>query len=491
MVVVGGGPAGSTAASLLAAWGHRVTLLARAFPSPTLAESVPPSCARLLDRIGVRGAIDASGFVRSTGNTVWWGGGDARAESFGEGRLGYQLPRAALDELLLARAEGSGARVVDDAIATDVEMARPEPERVAVTYETGGERRSVMGHWVLDCTGRAGLVARRGWRQVQPGGRTLALVGIWEKSGGWGLDDESHTLVESHPGGWVWSVPVTATRRYVTVMVDPSRTVVGGRRELSAAYLRELGRTRRLAPLCRDATLVGEPWARDASPYSAIRASDDGLLLVGDAASFVDPLSSFGIKKALASAWLAAVVVHTSISDPARSRAARDLYDDREREMYDSLAHRTSALSREAAGAFPAGFWSERADADDVGVEVLAPEINIDALRRDPKVLAAFDGLRARDSIHLRAAPALRRASRPIVRGNEVVVEPHLVAPAFPGGVRYIRSVDLLTIVDLGPSHHQVPDLYDAYNRAAAPVPLGDFLGALSVLVGKGVLTHA
>jgi flavin-dependent dehydrogenase len=432
--------------------------------------------------------MDASGFVRSTGNTVWWGGGDARSESFGDGRLGYQLPRAALDELLLARADGSGAEVVADAIATDVEMARPEPERVAVTYEAGGERRRVTGLWVLDCTGRAGLVARRGWRRVQPGGRTLALVGVWERAGGWGLDDESHTLVESHPGGWVWSVPVSGTRRYVTVMVDPSLTVVGGRRELSDAYHRELGRARRLAPLCRDATLVAEPWARDASPYSAVRASDDGLLLVGDAASFVDPLSSFGIKKALASAWLAAVVVHTALSDPSRSSAACALYDAREREMHESLARRTAALSREAAGAFPDGFWSERGDA---GAEPPAPETDIDSLRRDPGVRAAFDGLRARGSIHLRPAPSLRRASRPIVRGNEVVVEPHLVAPAFPGGVRYIRSVDLLTIVELGPAHEQVPDLYDAYNRAAPPVPLGDFLGALSVLVGKGVLTHA
>jgi flavin-dependent dehydrogenase len=489
VIVIGGGPAGSTAASLLAAWGHRVTLLARAFPTPTLAESVPPSCAKLLDRIGVRGAIDSAGFVRSTGNTVWWGSHDGRAEAFGDGRLGYQVPRAALDDLLLARAEGSGAEVVRDAVAMDVVMGRSGDSYNAVAYEAAGSRRTIGGRWLLDCSGRAGLIARRGWRRVESGGRTLAIVGIWEQPGGWGLADGSHTLVESYDAGWAWSVPITATRRYVTVMVDPTLTSIGGRGALAATYRRELARTRRLGPLASEgAVLVGHPWARDASPYSAVRASDDGLLLVGDAASFVDPLSSFGIKKALASAWLAAVVAHTSLVDPSRQHAARVLFEAREREMYGALAQRTASLAREAVRAFPDGFWSERGDAI---AEDAPSTLDVDGFRRDPGVLAAFEDLRARPAIHLRPTRALRRADKPVVRGNEVVVEPHLVAPAFPDGVRYLRSVDLVKIMELGGTHDQVPDLYEAYNRAAPPVALGDFLGALSVLVGKGLLHHS
>ena len=79
--------------------------------------------------------------------------------------------------------------------------------------------------------------------------------------------------------------------------------------------------------IVKQGTLVRAPWARDSSPYGFDRAGTDGLLLVGDAASFVDPLSSFGIKKALASAWLAAVVVRVSLGDTSMTAAALELYE--------------------------------------------------------------------------------------------------------------------------------------------------------------------
>ena len=72
-VVIGGGPAGSSAAHLLALWGHSVTLLWRPAPRPAVAESLPPSSFKLLDRIGVREVIERAAFPRSTGNS-WWNG---------------------------------------------------------------------------------------------------------------------------------------------------------------------------------------------------------------------------------------------------------------------------------------------------------------------------------------------------------------------------------------------------------------------------------
>jgi hypothetical protein len=77
------------------------------------------------------------------------------------------------------------------------------------------------------------------------------------------------------------------------------------------------------------------------------------------------------------------------------------------------------------------------------------------------------------------------------VLGDRVRLEEHLVVPAFRDGVRYLRSIDLVKIVALAPEYDQVPELYAAYNRAANPAPLPDFLGALSVLVGKGLLDLA
>jgi len=277
-------------------------------------------------------------------------------------------------------------------------------------------------------------------------------------------------------------------------MVDPGVTPIrraGESDALAAVYEAELAKEARLHDLVRSnprrANLTTAIFARDASSYGASRFGDDGLLLVGDAASFVDPLSSYGIKKALSSAWLASVVVHTALVDASMQTAALELYEGRERAMHDALRRRFAELSRDAAGDAATDFWRARS-ADDTGDD---GEPDVAALRRDPEVLAAFDELRRRDSIGLRASAALRRRDRPTVHGNRVALEEHLVVPAFRDGVRYVRSVDLVKIVALAPAYDQVPDLYAAYNRAAPPAPLPDFLGALSVLVGKGMLDLA
>jgi flavin-dependent dehydrogenase len=492
-VILGGGPAGAAAARLLAGWGHSVVVITRPARQP-LAESLPPSASKLLDRIGMTAAVDRAGFIRATGNTVWWGTAAPRVEPFGGAALGWQVARDELDRLMLEEAGRAGAVVVHGATVHDVAPRQGVDGTSLVRYERDGNEESISAQWVLDCTGRTGLLARRGWRRADPAGRTLALVGIWERNAWDMLVDDTHTLVESYDGGWAWSVPVSAQCRYVTVMVDPALTAVrspDGAAGLTAIYESELAKAVELDVLARSgrepARLIGAPFARDASSYSATRFADDRMLLVGDAASFIDPLSSYGIKKALSSAWLASVVVHTALDDENLRSPALELYERRERAMYDGLRRRFAELSRDAAETGAATFWRARgaAEAGEDG------EPDVDALRRDSDVLAAFDAMRSRPFVTLRAAPSVQRVERPMVRGDRITMGEHLVAPAFREGVRYIRSVDLVAIMSLAPAHDQVPDLFAAYNRAAAPVPLPDFLGALSVLVGKGLLDLA
>ena len=495
VAVLGGGPAGAAAARLLASHGHRVVVLTRAPVRPPLAESLPPSVGKLLDRVGVRAPVDAADFVRATGNTVWWGSDEPRVESFGAGSLGWQVRRDSFDALLLAEAERAGARILRRAVVRDVAHGSGADAPCIIHYDLRGRQRAIAARWTLDCTGRAGLLARREWRRADPAGRTLALVGVWQRRVGWPmLDDETHTLVESYPGGWAWSVPVSRSRRYVTAMVDPSLTSVrrsDAADSLATVYHVELAKAQRIGPLVRtsrpSARLTAAPFARDASSYDATRFAEAGILLVGDAASFVDPLSSYGIKKALSSAWLASVVVHTALVDESMQSAALDLYDARERAMCDALRRRFAELSRDVAGDAATEFWRSRSAAD--GGDDGEPDVS--ALRRDPAVLAAFEEIRRRESVGLRPSGTLQRSDRPTVRGDRVELEEHLFVPAFRDGVRYLRSVDLVKIVALAPMYDQVPDLYAAYNRAAPPAPLPDFLGALSVLVGKGVLDLA
>ena len=92
------------------------------------------------------------------------------------------------------------------------------------------------------------------------------------------------------------------------------------------------------------------------------------FFLVGDAGSFIDPLSSFGVKKALASAWLAAVAAHTSLLDSGRQTVARDFFSNWERGIYATHLRRSRDFARAALAEHPSAFWAARAD-----VEIAAP----------------------------------------------------------------------------------------------------------------------
>ena len=536
VAIVGGGPAGASTARLLAAWGHSVLLLTRSDAAPSLAESLPPSCRTVFDAVGVRGAIESARFLTAGGNTVCWGEGSPRIATFGGGRVGYQVLRRDFDRLLLTEARRAGADVRTGATVRHVSIDGGSP---VGDRDVGGEKDPSAGaevaesasssdagmveltgrddagglvttraRMVLDCSGRAGIVARRHRTRVQAGETTLALIGVWRWEEGWPPvagesleradpigDAGAHTVVEAYRDGWAWSVPVSSRRRYVTVMVDPRTTETDHPGSLAARYAAELGKTRHLARMTGGATLEGPPWACDASQYGARRFGGPGFLLVGDAATFIDPLSSFGVKKAMASGWLAAVVTNTCLRHPERADLARRFHAEREQEVWASYRRQAAAFFAQVSTKELHPFWHDRADP--IGVEGAADRSGaadaVEAFRRDPAVRDAFEALRRAPSIRLRPTPAARTTTAPAVVGREIVPDASLSIAAGEAGavtIRYLRGVDLPALVAMAGRRTQVPDLYEAYGRSHPPVELADFLGALSVLLGKGLLRN-
>ena len=470
VLVVGGGPAGASVARLLAGWGHGVHLITRPPGDERLAVSLPPSCAKLFDVIGVTDAIDRAGFIRSTGNTVWWGG-DARVEPFAEGARGWQVDLAVLEEVLLSEAMRAGVTV----------------ERGFV--RSGVPRSAQADHtFTLDCSGRSGVIARAlNLRQYHDGPKTIGLAGEW-RSTNWPafaeatagrLFDNTHTIVESYADGWMWSVPTSTEVRHVSAMIDPQRSDLARGGRSRDVYLSEIAKTHAFKDLLANAELVSRPTGWDASTYGAHEYAGlnpgDGWLLVGDAGSFIDPLSSAGVKKALASAWLAAVAVHTSLQTPSMREPALRFYGAREREIERHYAAESRAFLASAAQGHDRPFWSERAD--DPGRDD----------RDSALVRKVFDQLKRSDSSRVAVAPGVRIEARPVVSGNEIVLAPHVV-PAQGDPVRYLYGIDLVTLLELAPGSSQVPDLFEAYVRRSHRVPLHDFLLALSTAVARGWL---
>jgi flavin-dependent dehydrogenase len=484
VAIVGAGPAGAAAARLLAAWGHRVLLLHRSAspPRPSLAESIPPSCQKLFAALGVLDAVDGAGFYRSTGNTVWWGSGVARCEMFAAGALGYQVERDRFDALLRAQAVAAGAELQDRTVTA----ARASAEGATVLCS---DDTIVNAGFVLDCSGRAGVIARHVWRMsVAAHPRTVGLVAVWRCETGWPEVEPTHTVVESYGDGWTWSVPLSPHVRYVTAMVDPQRTDLTRGRPAMDVYLAEVRKAPHMSCLTAGASLDTGPWGCDASVYASHRFAASPFLLVGDAASFVDPLSSYGIKKALASAWLAAVAVHTALRKPHMTGAAFDFFAAHEQQMAATLLDRAREYFGEAATAHAHPFWTDRVE----GIEPpthAEPEGRV--LRDDARVQRAFAAIRSQPRLLLQRGAGLRIEPRPMVRGHEIVLEDRLFTPSLPDGLRFLRDVDVAGMLSLVADHDQVPALFEAYNRRFAPVALPDFLGVLAVMLAFGIADDA
>jgi flavin-dependent dehydrogenase len=499
VVVLGGGPAGATAASLLAGWGWAVALVSRAVPpAASLAQSIPPSARKLLSLSGVLPRLEGAALVRNAGNTVWWAEGRERSERFGDGPTGFQVERRRLEAILEAHVRDAGVQVEKGTVRR-LDRHAEAPGDVghagwSLAWDGGPALRA---RWVLDATGRAGVLAKPALREPDPRVPTLALVRRWRASPTRAPAD--HTLVESYRDGWAWSVPLAGDERCVTAMVDPGVTGLGRALPLEALYDAELAKTRHLRNMVEGAEPVGSTWACPASPYSARGFGGPGFLLVGDAASFIDPLSSYGVKKALASGWLAAVVVNTVLADPRLEAAALDFHDRRERAVYRSYRRLSAPFFREAALAYAHPYWERRAAAAEaVGGPVpwsdpsdgLVADVDAEGegLPAREAVEAAWAELRERDRLEAARGRSVRAVARLALQGDRLSPCEHLATDRCPDGMRWVRGVELPALVRAAPDHDTVPDLYQHMAKGTPGLDLPAFLTALATAFAGGFL---
>jgi flavin-dependent dehydrogenase len=319
VVVIGGGPAGSTTATLLAQHGLSVELFERErFPRFHIGESLIPQTYHVLRRLNMLDKMKGSHFVKKY--SVQFVNENGRlSEPFyfldhkpHESSQTWQVARSQFDQALLENAREHGVRVHEGARVLEVLFEGGRAVGVRV-QEEGGTEREVRAQVVVDASGQSSLILDRlNLREWDPVLRKSALWTYWEGAYRDVGRDEGATLVLATKGkkGWFWYIPLHDNVISVGVVAAYDYLFQGrGTKDHEAIYREEVERCPGLHPRLANARRVAPYRAAKEYSYRSRRAAGDGWVLVGDAFGFLDPLYSSGVLLALTSGQMAADAV--------------------------------------------------------------------------------------------------------------------------------------------------------------------------------------
>lgn len=313
VLVVGGGPAGSTAATFLARGGLSVALVEReAFPRFKVGESLIPTCMDICRRLGVLDRVLAHGFQMKYG--AIFHDQETGAQSSFDFRPGRPWPaftldvhRAEFDQLLLEHAAGQpGVRVHQP--ATVEKVAFDADGVTARITDTGGER-ALRAAFLVDASGRdAFLASRQGQRRPRPGLGKVALFAYFRSARRFPGREEGHVRIYIFPEGWFWYIPLARDETSVGCVLH-QRVVKARPGSLDALFHEMVERCHAVRDNLQGSEQVTPLYTVSNIAYAVDPIVGDRFLCVGDAVAFVDPIFSPGVFLAMQSAELAADAV--------------------------------------------------------------------------------------------------------------------------------------------------------------------------------------
>ncbi len=325
VVIVGGGPAGSTVSTLVKLYSPqlKVLLLEKAhFPRHHIGESLLAGGTPVLSEMGVYEKVKQYGFVEKLGATYVWGR-DRKPWGFGFDELvtqlevqgksisdiyakAWQVNRGEYDHLLLKHAASVGVEVHEGARVSRVLRAADGERVVGVEYSDERGTHSIESMWLVDCSGQDALLGREmKLREYDELMNNYALWGYW-KGAKWKFEYLGHPnltriFIATTPRGWLWYIPIS--REVVSVgFVTHRQTLKGMAHGPEQLYLDEIAACPEVRGLLDSAHLVriADDQKRDVCSiqdwsYSSRQKSGPGWAMAGDAAGFVDPILSSGV----------------------------------------------------------------------------------------------------------------------------------------------------------------------------------------------------
>jgi flavin-dependent dehydrogenase len=334
VLVIGGGPAGSTAAALLAERGHRVTLLEKArHPRFHIGESLLPANLPLFERLGVAEEIKAIGMEK-------WGAefaspwhqhrqtfefADAMDKSM---PFAYQVRRSEFDEILIRNAARKGAEVIEGCRVREVDFL-PNGAGAVIQAEHGdGSSQSWRARFVVDASGRDTFLGNRfKVKRRNPKHNSTALYGHFSWAQRHAGIEEGNISIFWFDHGWFWFIPLLDGITSVGAVAWPYYMKTRGKRSPEQFLLDTIALCPALAERLNKASLASVVEATGNFSYACEHTHGPNYLLLGDAYAFIDPVFSSGVMLAMNSAFAGADAVSICLKHPDRAATALMQFD--------------------------------------------------------------------------------------------------------------------------------------------------------------------
>lgn len=349
VVVIGGGPGGSTASTLLAKKGYKVALLEKQeHPRYTVGESLIPHFWRYTDMLGASEAIESANFIKKNGGLVCWDGKlrSMQLSNFGFKRPGLHVERDIFDDILFRNAREKGVDTFENTQALEIRTLGPGKSLVTYSFKAEDgttQKGSVSASYVIDSTGQATLMGKKEDMKVYDDGfrfhafwgyfKSMKYMSSLDKLCAFDERREHHpqTLVTNvGEWGWIWQI-VLQDSVSVGLIVERDHMDDFKSRgdDLSSRFINSIKEIPIISNLMDSAELIDDKIysVRDYS-YKTEEHAIDNTLLVGDAAAFVDPINSAGVIMAFYSGYFASWVIDKSLQHPEKASNYFKLYNE-------------------------------------------------------------------------------------------------------------------------------------------------------------------
>lgn len=343
VLVVGGGPAGTTIAGLLAQKGRHVVVLEKdRFPRFHIGESLLPLNLPLFERLGVAEEVERIGVFKPGAEVVSDEHAQAATFRFDHNPYlsidhSYHVMRADFDKLLLDNSFRLGATVLEGVRVTEIDLGGEGRSRITAVSPDGAPL-----HWfarfLVDASGRETLLLKHlGLKQVDKHNNTAAVYGHFRNVHR--RSDVVAGMITMHlfQHGWFWMIPLPDD--VTSVGLVGTRSFFRTRTEnLDGFFARAIAASPSVAERMTNAEPIGPLVATANYSYKSRRYAGDGYILIGDAAAFIDPLFSSGVMMAMSSAAFAADVVHTWLDDRKAGKRLMRAYERKLQSGLNSLS---------------------------------------------------------------------------------------------------------------------------------------------------------